>query len=178
MAKKEMVIKSSGKRVLTNVKQREVWTAKIAENRLRLSEGNVMLLTKEMAGMLQSIEHLRQEVQYLRGFTKADSERLDLIVAQMNDKLTKLDNEMADVRSNVQRMGQAVELLSKRGAKGNKGAPKQWTTEELLRLDSEFDLMLHVDGEVDTDVLMDIHRCDMAELYAALVQLRKPGYEM
>jgi hypothetical protein len=68
-----------------------------------------------------------------------------------------------------------VDVLNKRGTRGKKAA-KQWTSEEYIRLDGEYDLMLHVDGEVDEDVLMGIHNCTILELNAALVHLRKPGY--
>lgn len=115
-------------------------------------------------------------IEYLRGFTKADSERLDLIVAQTSDRLNKLGDELTEVRSNVQRLAHAVELLNKRGARP-KTTPKEWTSEEYIRLDGEYDLMLRVDGEVDHAVLMDIHNCTVIELTSALKHLRKPGYE-
>jgi uncharacterized protein YhaN len=136
--------------------------------RKKLAEAEAPPLAREVA-------HLLKEVDYLRGYAKGVTERVDLIVAQTDDKFTRIENEVADIRSNVQRLAHAVELLNKRSARGKK-EPKKWTSEEYIRLDGEYDLMLHVDGEVDEDVLMGIHNCTILELNEALAHLRKPGY--
>ncbi len=136
--------------------------------RKKLAEAATPPLARETA-------HLLKEVDYLRGYTKGTTERIDLIVAQINDKFTRIENEVADIRSNVQRLAHAIELLNKRSVRGKK-EPKKWTSEEYIRLDGEYDLMLHVDGEVDEDVLMGIHNCTVLELNEALAHLRKPGY--
>ncbi len=121
------------------------------------------------------LTYMHERVTQLEKALHAHNERIDLIVAQTNDKFTRVENEVADIRSNVQRLAHAVELLNKRSVRGKK-EPKKWTSEEYIRLDGEYDLMLHVDGEVDEDVLMGIHNCTVLELNEALAHLRKPGY--
>jgi hypothetical protein len=169
--KKEMVIKSSGKRVLANVKQKDMFPA-----RKKLAEQANKAQVMGKVSIEEKVMELTKGFDYLRGYTKADSGRLDLIVAQMNDKFTKLDNEVADIRSNVQRLAHAVELLNKRSVK-TKPAVKAWAPEEYIRLDSEYDLMLRCDGEADLEVLREIHDCTMAELVEAIAHVRKPDYE-
>lgn len=112
----------------------------------------------------------------MTGFEKRAAAKRDISI--LMGYCDGLKERVDALEKRMQSLAHAVELLSevtKRMVPPKK--VKQWTSEEYMRLDGEYDLMLHVDKEIDYAVLADVHRCTIPELYEALRKIGKavPG---
>jgi hypothetical protein len=95
-------------------------------------------------------------------------------VIALQGEYKRLDKKITDLDARVQSLAHAVELLAEVTKRAVPPRPaKVWSSEEYIRLSGEHDLMLRVDGEVDYEVLMDVHRCSWDELKLALRHIGK-----
>jgi hypothetical protein len=88
--------------------------------------------------------------------------RLDLIVTQVNDKFERIEQTQHDLAHVVQLLHAELKSVRK---------TKQWTPEERQRLSAEVGLMTRTDGEVDWNVLAEIHDCTVTEVRAMLKEI-------